>query len=89
MVSTSTGPWQQRGPDSPLWVGEDKPIENPREVSEVEDVVELGRGGRQVLDDVFVQHQGAGRQQATHGCDALMERLQEEDAPARHQPTSG
>jgi hypothetical protein len=42
-------------PNSPIWISKDKAIKNPGEVSEVEDVMELGRGGRQILNDVFVK----------------------------------
>lgn len=58
-------------------------MEHPREVAQVEDVVELGRGGRQVLHDVRVQLQRAARQPVAHGDDALVEHLDVERAHCR------
>jgi hypothetical protein len=64
-----------RQTNSPLRVSEDKTIKHPGEISKVEDVMELGRGGQQVLNNVFVKYQRARGQRGAHGHDALMKVL--------------
>ena len=67
--------------NSPLGVGEDQPVKDSREIAQVEDVVKLGWGGRQVLHDVCVKCQSAACQPVTHSHDALVKHLEKEDAP--------
>lgn len=73
--------------NSPLRVSEDKPVENPREIAEVKDVVELGGRGRQFLHDVFIKLQRAECQLVTHSLDALVKHLKSEKTP--QMPVSG
>lgn len=67
--------------NSPLRVSEEKPVENPREVAEVKDVVELGWRGRQFLHDVVIELQRAECQLVTHSLDALVKHLKNEKTP--------
>lgn len=52
-----------------------KAVRDPRQISQIEDVVELGGGGREVLDHFLVELQGARGDGVDHVADVFREGL--------------
>lgn len=63
------GSWFLHG----LWGGQQDSIDDPTEVSQVEQVVGLGRGGEEVLHGLFVGGQGALDQLINAGLELVTE----------------
>lgn len=63
------GSWFLHG----LWGGQQDSVDDPTEVSQVEQVVGLGRGGEEVLHGLFVGGQGALDQLINAGLELVTE----------------